>query len=107
VGADVPVTEPEPLGMHAVGDELFAHRARLVGASPALLLVDPAPQGVHHRVQIGTDPEPEKSDVVSSVPDDRDRGRGFPLFSTVVQGIFEAAEKTCATDAASQYDYPH
>jgi len=74
VGAEVSVTQPEPLGLHAVRRELALHGMRLVVTAPALGLVDAAAEGVHHGVEVGADPQPEQGDVVAGVADDGDLG---------------------------------
>ena len=72
VGGEVAVAEAEPLRHGAVRGELLLHGVRLVDAPPALLLVDAAAEGVHHRVQVGADPQAEQGDVVAGVADDGD-----------------------------------
>ncbi len=106
----VPIAQTEPGGFHPVGGELLLDREGLVGPAPALLLVDPTPQGVHHGVQVGADPETEEGDVVTGVADDGDLvvcglvGAGRRVRSE--RGL-EAAEETRAADTAGRYDYPH
>jgi len=65
---------------------------RLVDASPALLLVDAAPERVHDRVQVGADPQPEKGDVVGGVADHGDLRVG--------DGSAQPAQEAGGTDAA-------
>ena len=74
---------------------------RLVGAAPALALVDAAAEGVHHGVQVGTDPQPEQGDVVAGVADDGDLGVGERVGAGVEVGA-QAAQEPGAADAAGQ-----
>jgi hypothetical protein len=74
VGREVAVAQPEPLRAGAVGRQLVPHGEGLVGPTPALALVDAAAEGVHHGVQVGTDPQAEERDVVAGVADDGDLG---------------------------------
>ena len=61
MGAEVEVAEPEPLGHGAVRRELTLHAVALVGATPALALVDAAAEGVDQGVEVGADPQPEQA----------------------------------------------
>src|SRR5690606_14037769 len=106
VRGDVPVAQPEPVRLHPVGEQLLLDGERLVVAPPALVLVDPAPEGVHHRVQIRTDAQSEKGDVVTGVPDDGDGGITV-LARYDPEGRLEAAQEPRASDTARRYDYPH
>ena len=72
VRRDVPVAEAEPLRLRAVRGQLALDHERLVVATPALRLVDPAAERVHQRVQVGAHPQTEERDVVAGVADDRD-----------------------------------
>ena len=110
VGGGVTITEPEPCGFHPIGGELFLDREGLVASAPAPLLVDPSAQGVHHRVQIRTDPEPEESDVITGVTDDCDGiacALPFGVRGVDPQSGFESPQESCSADTTGRYDYPH
>src|SRR4029453_7722211 len=69
---DVAVPEGEPPRLGAVLPQLVPYREPLVGAAPALLLVDTAAECVHHGVQVGAHSQTKQRDVVTGVPDDGD-----------------------------------
>ena len=92
VGGEVAVTEPEPGRPDAVERELVAYGVGLVGPAPALFLVDATAEGVHDRVQVGADPQPEKGDVVGGVADHGDLRVG--------DGGAQPAQEAGGTDAA-------
>lgn len=96
---EVTVAEPEPLGSHAVRGEFLLDGEGLVGTSPALLLVDATAEGVHHRVEVGADLQPEQMDVVTGVADDSD--------VRVRRGLLEATQESGTTDAAGQNHNAH
>ena len=60
-------------GTRAVGGELALHAVALVGAAPALPLVDAAAERVEEGVDVGADAQAEQGDVVTGVRDDGDR----------------------------------
>jgi hypothetical protein len=98
VGGRVAVTQPEPVGLHAVRRELVLDRERLVLAAPPALDADAVAEGVHHGVEVRADLQPEEADVVAGVSDDRDlRARGRRT-----QVVQEAAGEPRAADAARQ-----
>ncbi len=99
VRGEVPVAEPEPLGPDAVGPEFFLEVEGLVGPAPALLLVDTAAEGVHHRVEVRADLQPEEVDVVPRVADHRD--------VRVRHGLLETAQEPGTTDTACQNHNAH
>src|SRR5699024_2274790 len=85
-------------------------REGLVASAPAPLLVDPSAQGVHHRVQIRTDPESEESDVITGVTDDCDGiacALPFGVRGADPQSGFESPQESCSADTTGRYDYPH
>ena len=104
VGGEVAVAEAEPGRPHAVRRQLVLDHEGLVGAAPALLLVDAAAEGVHHGVEVGADPQPEQRDVVAGVADDGD-----------VEGLVgawrhrgeQAAQEPGPADAAGRDDDVH
>src|SRR4029453_2731050 len=69
---DVAVPEGEPPRLGAVLPQLVPYGEPLVGAAPALLLVDAAAECVHHGVQVGAHSQTKERDVVTGVPDDGD-----------------------------------
>jgi len=98
VGGRVPVTEPEPAGLHAVRRQLLLDREGLVLASPAALDADAVAEGVHHRVEVGADLQAEESDVVTGVADDGHLGTGRRRAQVVQQ----AAGESGPADSARQ-----
>ena len=88
VGAEVAVSEAEPLRLDAVRGELLLQAVALVGPAPPLALVDPATERVEHGVEVGGDPQPEEGDVVAGVADDGD------LRARELRGAVEVAEQT-------------
>jgi len=83
VGGQVPVAQPEPIGVGAVGRQLLLDRPALAGPAPAPLLVDAAAEGVHDRVEVRTDPQPVHRHVVAGVDHRCDlRLRGCGTHST-------------------------
>ena len=100
VGADVEVAEREPLRDRTVGGELALHAVALVGAAPALALVDAAAERVEERVDVGADAQAEQGDVVTGVRDDgdgrvRESGGG-------VEVVAKAADEAGAADPAGE-----
>jgi hypothetical protein len=94
VGREVAVAKPEPAGLDPVRGELLFGVPRLVFAPPAALVVDAAAERVHHRVEVGADPEPEHPDVVGGVADNGDRvGLGIDYRA-------QAGEEARTADAA-------
>src|SRR5699024_11584322 len=94
---------------HPIGGELFLDREGLVASAPAPFLVDPSAQGVHHSVQIRTDPESEESDVITGVTDDCDGiacALPFGVRGTDPQSGFGTSQETCSADTTGRYDYP-
>jgi hypothetical protein len=75
VSGDVPVAEPEPGRLHAVGRELGFGAPGLLPAPPTPLRIDAVAQGVHHSVEIRADLESVHPDVIGRVGHDRDLGR--------------------------------
>src|SRR5664280_1998322 len=63
VGSEVAVAESEPGRPHAVRRQLLPDGEGLHRPAPALALLDAAAEGVHHGVEVGTDPQPEQRDV--------------------------------------------
>src|SRR5258706_10564801 len=96
---EVTVTEAEPARAGAIGGELGQDGEGLVGAPPALLLVDPAAQRVHDGVQVGADVQAEQVDVVAGVADDRDLG--------IWRGGLQAAQEAGAAYAARENGDAH
>ena len=99
VRGDVTVTETEPAGTGAVGGEFLQHGEGVAGAAPALLLADPAAQGVHDRVQVRADMQAEQADVVAGVADDCDLGAR--------RGGLQAAQEAGSADAARENGDAH
>src|SRR5664280_2470704 len=75
VGSEVAVAESEPGWPHAVRRQLLPDGEGLHRPAPALALLDAAAEGVHHGVEVGTDPQPEQRDVVGGVADHGHLGR--------------------------------
>jgi hypothetical protein len=99
VGGEIPVAKAEPVRAGAVSGKLRQHGEGLPGPPPALLLADPAAERVHDRVKVRADVQSEQRDVVAGVADDGDLG--FRC------GRHEAAQETCAADAAGQNGDAH
>ena len=72
VGAQVEVAQAEPLRLCAVCRELGLDPVALLGAAPALALMDAAAEGVEQGVQVRTDAQAPQGDVVAGVADDGD-----------------------------------
>jgi len=102
VGADVAVAEPEPGFDGAVGPDLLQRVPGLARPSPALLLVDAGPEGVHHRVEVGGDVQPVQRDVVAGVADDGD----LEWTLAPAAGRDQAAEEPGGADAAGERGDP-
>ena len=99
MGAEVEVTEGEPLRDRAVCRQFALDAVALVRAPPALPLVDPTAEGVDERVEVWADPQAEEGDVVAGVDDDRQLGVGH--------GRLQAAKEPRAADAAGEGDDLH
>jgi WhiB family redox-sensing transcriptional regulator len=99
VRRQVAVAETEPVGLRSVGGQLLLDRPPLVGASPAALLVDAAAEGVHHRVEVGADPQAVQRHVVAGVDHGGDRRAGHRGAHT--------AEKTSPTGPTGEHNYLH
>ena len=99
MGGDVPVAQAEPVRPGAVGGELGQDGVGVAVAAPALLLVDPPAQGVHHGVEVGRDVEAEQADVVAGVADDGDLGAGG--------GGFQPPQEAGGADPAGEHGDAH
>ena len=90
----------EPLRDGTVRRELALHPVALVGAAPALALVDAVAERVEQGVEVGADPQAEQGDVVAGVRDDGDRrvreaGSG-------VEVVAQTADEAGSADAAGE-----
>jgi len=91
------------------GGELFGQVVGLVGAPPALALVDATAQGVEQRVDVRTHPQPEERDVVAGVADDGQLQRiGIRRQGVGLSGVVEkASEEPGAADSSGESGDAH
>lgn len=115
VGGQIAVAEAKPVGVGAVGGQLFLGVPGLVRASPAALGVDAAAQGVHAGIEVRADPNAVHPGVVAHVDEGGDLVRvALGGAVTVVEGVdrrercgakdlADALQKTGAADASNKY----
>lgn len=72
VGGQIAVAEAEPVGVGAVGGELFLRMPRLVPPPPGAFFVDAAAERIHAGVEIGADPNAMHPGIVADVDDGAD-----------------------------------
>src|SRR5947209_5795356 len=99
MGPDVAVAEAEPGRLHAVGGKLGAGVPGLVRSAPSALPVDPAAEGIHDAVEVGTDAQAVQGDVVTGIDHGGDLSGG-------VGGTYTPQEPSTA-DATREHRQPH
>src|ERR1700761_9736253 len=99
VRGEVKDAEREPGRPRAVGGEFVPDTVGLVRASPALLLIAAATEGVHPRVKVWADPQAEQGDVVGGVANDGDCRVGGRRK--------QAAQEARGADASGKHGNPH
>ena len=100
VGPEVAVAEAEPLRLGPVCRELALDSVGLVRPTPALVLVDATAKGVHDRVEVRADAQPEQRDVVTGVADHGDRGVGQG--GRAVEVGAQTTQEACTAHSAGQ-----
>ena len=114
MGRQVTVTQPEPIGVGAIGSQFLLGVPRLPASAPAALGVDAVTECVHAGVEVGTDPDPVHPRVVSHVDDCRHLmvGRGATGRENLrergmSQEFTNTLQKPGATDASDENRHLH
>lgn len=78
MGCQIEVAEGKPVETAPIGGDFHRGTAGLIRSSPALLLGNSSPEGVHDRVEVGADSQPVEGEIVADVGDHGDfHGRCF------------------------------